>query len=343
MHRRRAAPGTSPSPSSHSTASSARTRAQNGWGNAARAARLFPPSGEAGNETPEASAQGVQTDGGTWVAPRYTALTVERDGYVSKGCDIRLEFQPNQWVDADCIALVQTCRGLVSEAEGQEFEPNFIGDPARERRAAGGDGWHIDSGGGDVSPVYGVDAREEGTPLTDFGDASFTNHGFGRSTFGDAGRAQRAPAFLTDRPKQSWQPGRAYSLELETAALCTKGADQGTWYGSVRWGCSVSRSGAITLHALEVADSGSASPAFRGTVTRWNQDTAAVMPKDQPNGTVPVERQTTDLPDVDRSIDRQDPQRQHHALRMERHMVAAELHTLSAQRREFVRCHGAKG
>ena len=30
--------------------------------------------------------------------------------------------------DADCIALVQTCRGLVSEAEGQEFEPNFIGD-----------------------------------------------------------------------------------------------------------------------------------------------------------------------------------------------------------------------
>ena len=160
------------------------------------------PSGEAGNETPEASAQGVQTDGGTWVAPRYTALTVEWDGYVSKGCDIRLEFQPNQWVDADCIALVQTCRGLVSEAEGQEFEPNFIGDPARERRAAGGDGWHIDSGGGDVSPVYGVDAREEGTPLTDFGDASFTNHGFGRSTFGDAGRAQRAPAFLTDRPSR---------------------------------------------------------------------------------------------------------------------------------------------
>ena len=57
------------------------------------------------------------------------------------------------------------------------------------------------------------------------------------------------------------------------------------------------------------------------------------MPKDQPNGTVPVERQTTDLPDFDRSIDRQDPQRQHHALRMERHMVAAELHALSAQRR----------
>ena len=57
-------------------------------------------------------------------------------------------------------------------------------------------------------------------------------------------RSPSVPAF-TDRPKQSWQPGRAYSLELETAALCTKGADQGTWYGSVRWGCSVSRSGAI--------------------------------------------------------------------------------------------------
>ncbi|MFT7520833.1 MAG: hypothetical protein ACI9MC_002984 [Kiritimatiellia bacterium] len=294
-------------------------------------------------ETSVLDTVGKATVGGHWTAPRFEEYTISDGDITSKGCSIDLEFMPNGMVDAEQIALIQTCRGMVQDTDTAAQTHEYLDDPERKRRATtdaqGGEGWHIDSNGGDVNPVYGVDTHEEGGSLTEFGEASRINHGFGRCTVSKVdGRSvvDRKPATLSDGPKLPWTEGKSYSLSFETAALCTKGPQEGSWYGSVSWGCTVDGTGKIKLDDLQVCEHGQPSAVFGHAIDSWNKDTATVSPDDNPALSKDTALKTTDLPTSGKTIDASDKALQSRALRVPFWEANAEIFRLKDERIDFV-------
>ena len=307
-------------------------------GNAALAAELSTAS-------TELTEGDVNTVGGSWRALVHESYEIEADGKTSKGCSIELEFMPNSLVDAEQIMLVQTCRAMVVEPDTDAAAaPYFLEEAERERRATtasdGEVGWHIDSGEGDVSPVYGVDTYQEGAPLTHQGDDGRTNKRPGRCTMSAAGGTStvaREPAYLKDGPKLSWTEGKSYTMSFETAALCTAGAQEGAWYGSVSWGCAVDAKGAITLDELDVCEQGGPSASFTAASSRWNEDMAMVSPDHDPSLSESTPRATTDLPLDGRTIDPTDPSLQARGMKLEFVELSRDIAELKTARINFVK------
>lgn len=234
---------------------------------------------------------GLPTSGGNWLAPTYN---LQSSGN-SRGADIKLEFHPNNTVNATKIALIQTAKAI------NNGSVTYIGDATRQQhgiQAADAietdasthetdEGTHIDMQGDYDNPIYAVDTNNltAGGTLT----SAATDPGWGQNGWNylDASGAQQTQeAKLNDSPVQGNVATNSSNI-FEVAAVAIEGAQKDTYYGSVRWGWRTDAAGNHTKLPLEVVSQGVPSSSFMKAGELWN------------NGTTTSGGATIDMPLVD--------------------------------------------
>ena len=90
--------------------------------------------------------------------------------------------------------------------------------------------------------MYAVE-NAKSTKLTDPAQAFFGQHGFHFKN--GIGAVQKQDGNLKDTPRIPHADKNSRQI-FETTALATKGAQAGTYYGSVRWGWCTDAAGAYT-------------------------------------------------------------------------------------------------
>ena len=128
------------------------------------------------------------------------------------GVDATIAFVPNNLVDAEEIHFVQTVTTLLNDqpyALNKTVESRMIpaGDP--------GEGLHVDAPASQPSP---------------FIDFQYGVH------YSAGGYSYTRDAKMTDPPGFEVADSDSASMTLESAAVCTKGAQKGVYYGAVQWG-----------------------------------------------------------------------------------------------------------
>lgn len=237
--------------------------------------QLRTPGGGAGGGTPT----GLPTSGGNWEAPVYNLQSVGN----ARGADIKLEFHPNNTVNATKIALIQTAKAINNGAV------TYIGDPTRQQHGIqAGDaietdatthetdeGTHIDMEGTSDNPIYAVDTNSlaAGGTLTSAATSStWGQHGW--KYVDGTGTVQTQEAKLNDTPIQPNVATNSSNI-FEVAAVAIEGAQKDTYYGSVRWGWRTDAAGNHTQLPLEVVSQGVPSSSFMKAGEMWNNGTTA--------------------------------------------------------------------
>jgi hypothetical protein len=216
----------------------------------------------------------VDTWGGEWDTERYT---ISQSGQ-RRSADIKLVFKPNDNVDADLIGLTQTLRNIHNN------KPFYLNsDPFYKGRAIQSgsaitvntatketdEGTTIDRLKPYNNPIYPVDTL----PSTSLDDPS-TSSGWGQHGYhykDSKGVLKHQDAILIDAPGiGSVDVSKDSAQILETTALATKGAQAGTYYGSVQWGWRTDSSGNFTKIPLTKVSDGVPSSTFMKSAELWN-------------------------------------------------------------------------
>jgi Domain of unknown function (DUF4157) len=184
--------------------------------------------------------------------------------------DVKIEFLLYEITDCSEIALTQDS---VAKVRGT---PAFASaaDRARALTAAEGtEGVGIDRLSGSTSPFYGAQ-NTGGTG----GNAHFGHHVPG-------GAPDRA--WLTDAPGYDGASGRRtagdlLSFAFETCAICSKGQDQGAYYGCVSWGYDIDATDKFTEAPFARVSRGTPSADFLASAKKWNAQTVPVATDDLP-------------------------------------------------------------
>ena len=222
----------------------------------------------------------VDTWGGSWDTDKYDLVAAA--GGV-RGVDIKLMFDPGPRADAELIGVTQSVQAFVSNTASYTNPTNqAMSITAADTRAlntgAGerDEGTAIDQADYNRNPLYAV----EGAPASDVGLADtmpspstvaagnqFGQHGF---RFKDAGgRLKQQSAILIDTPRRPGA-GRNSRHIFEATALALKGAQTGTYYGSVRWGWRTDSKGVFSKLPLTKVSEGVPSATFLKAAQIWN-------------------------------------------------------------------------
>jgi hypothetical protein len=186
------------------------------------------------------------------------------------GVEIELRFKPGANVNAESIATTQTARStekgapviIGTGASKQALEQRTI--PAGEAGA----GTKVDRLSSRRIPLYGTDDPAIGDSLTSGTVTSTTQRGW-RYTDA-AGTLQKQDALLKDR-SQLFSTRKESGQVFETTALAIKGAQEGTFYGSVQWGWTKDASDKITKLPLTLVSQGVPSATFNKAAGLWNK------------------------------------------------------------------------
>lgn len=214
----------------------------------------------------------VRTMGGEWDTTKYDVVK-NAAGTTDIGVEINLNFTPENPVDAELIGMVQTARSL---AGGRPVFPSGTASraiPAGEKGVE--EGAKIDQDRAHANPLYaagpaGAADTLASTPLQN--TAVFGEHGF---HFRDiTGALQHKDPILKDKTEMS-PPGNNSSQTFETTALAVQGAQDGTYYGSVRWGWQTNASGTFTKLPLTLGAVGVPSATFMRAAELWNASTTS--------------------------------------------------------------------
>ncbi|HEX3044671.1 MAG TPA: hypothetical protein VHY08_07935 [Bacillota bacterium] len=222
----------------------------------------------------------VNTWGGEWDTDKYD-LAKDKDmsgnptstAWGMRGVDITLKFTPNDNVNAELIGLTQSVQAFVNN------KPNLT--PAASTRAIPStDAIKIKTGPGETdegtaidraspynNPIYPVETN----PSKSLDDTN-TWAGWGQNGwhFKDAkGSPQHQNATLIDAPRRSNATKDSRHI-FETTALATKGAQKGTYYGSVRWGWRTDDKGIFSKIDLVKVSDGVPSSTFMKSAEIWN-------------------------------------------------------------------------
>ena len=220
----------------------------------------------------------VTTSGGEWDTDNYD-LKKDDDGTGARpaaenwrGADIKVRFKPNAFVDAEQIGLTQSVQSLVGGTTnltpGAAARPIPAADakPLNTGPGETDEGTAIDQSTTNTSPMYAVE-NASSTSLTDAADARFGEHGH---HYTDATKGpQDKSAWLGDGPRRANAEKDSRQI-FEVAALATKGAQAGTYYGSVRWGWRTDSAGAFTKVDLATVSEGVPSSTFLKAGAIWN-------------------------------------------------------------------------
>ena len=217
----------------------------------------------------------VRTMGGSWDTIKYDLVRKEGDRDVT-GLDISLKFIPEDPVDAELIGLTQTVRPI------RKGNPRFVEDSSKRRATRAGEqgiekGVHIDQPQ-TANPLYattetGPTDTLASTPIAPPGISvtgevrELGQHGW---HYRDATRMLlHQDAILNDNPLFR-DPAPHSSQTFETTALAIKGRQEGTYYGSVKWGWETDTSGTLSQIPLSVVAAGVPSATFMRAAELWN-------------------------------------------------------------------------
>ncbi len=262
----------------------------------------------------------VKTMGGEWETIKYEKYEFHNTHGGVEGADIKLEFKPNQIVNAEKIGLTQTIRTL------KEGDPWYLGDNEGEKNIAksrtiqeGSDkGSSIDRipKAGVNNPIYGALGGDENMDIanTQMPEQDLDESEAGQKVGGAYNRlGRRVPnedpisAVLSDTPKRIVPLPRDSMCEFETTALALAGNQKGTYYGSVKWGWQTDENGNLELIDFERVKEGNPTKRFADSAQAWNQGQSRyqlVKPFKATGGNIklpvadPDSKQLLPLPDV---------------------------------------------
>jgi hypothetical protein len=180
------------------------------------------------------------------------------------GVDIELKFKPGTKVNAELIGLTQTA---TSRDSGSPLAVNPTVAARSIPAGKPGEGAHIDHLATHGNPLYATNQPGAGDTLaTTSTTASFGHHGF---RFTDrSGTLHKDNALLKDNPALD-PHGPNSSQIFESTAVAIKGAQLGTWYGSVSWGWRSDAANAFTKLPLTLVSNDVPSGVFAAAAGLW--------------------------------------------------------------------------
>jgi len=202
------------------------------------------------------------------------------------GAEIELEFHPNTKVDAKKIGIVQTVKGYMG-GHATDFSPTRM-----NRTTA--DGLYIDRIDERNNPIYGGQSLDANKGKLGDTNNSGGNYHLGWKYKDAAGADQTKEAYLYDKPTQGGGNKKNSGQVFETTALAIEGAQEGTYYGSVKWGWEVDGANKFSLLPLSLISLGLPSKEFIAGAEKWN-DSASL-------GTVNTIRNPTNVYDAAYSV-----------------------------------------
>jgi len=234
-------------------------------------------SGSSGGQLVQRS---INTSGGEWDTDKYDLLKdVDQGGSPlpaavgARGVDITLRFKPGAVVDAELIGLTQSVQAFVRGAPNLTPAAATRAIPAADAKSINtgkgetDEGTAIDRAAGFNNPIYPV----KSTASASLADTN-TDPGWGQNGvhFTDGAKTpHHDDALLKDTPMRAGAQKDSRHI-FETTALATKGAQAGTYYGSVRWGWRTDDKGGFTKIALEKVSDGVPSATFLKAGQIWN-------------------------------------------------------------------------
>lgn len=262
-----AAPGISAAPG-RSGPVAAQLRLKQQAGNRALSGWLARPPSQQASAPPQGGAfavrqrvlQRIPSWGGDFTAPRYRT---EKDGGTAIGVDIKLDFKPNDKVDATKIGMVQAVNSV------DLGTPIAINAEVGARSIAAGrnKGLHIDQLGGHVNPIFYTQAGGAGDTLASTPRAADGRDGF---RFVDGtGAVKERSAQIHDTPTLPGHGANASQI-FESTAVAIRGTQRGTYYGSVRWGWRTNAAGKFRRLPLTVVSDDAPSGSFNAARRLWN-------------------------------------------------------------------------
>ena len=187
------------------------------------------------------------------------------------GVEINLRFKPGSNVNAELIGMTQTARSrekgapviIGSGASKTALEARTI--PAGEAGA----GSRIDRVSTHGNPLYAADKPGANDTLAATPTvAIWGQHGW---RYTDAsGTLKKQDALLKDR-SQLFSTRKESSQIFETTALAVKGAQEGTFYGSVQWGWEKDVTDTVKKLPLSLVSQGVPSATFGRASELWNK------------------------------------------------------------------------
>lgn len=237
----------------------------------------------------------VSTMGGTWDTDNYSLITPSTPEGL-RGVYIKLKFQPNNTVNAKKIGLTQSVRSIKKNRVYYVNNDNFYRDRAIKSAdaqsisgsiASTDEGTHIDRIKSRNNPIYGSNVMSAGqtledTPMDNNSTSDPTRVGsrrvdptanatyqLGYNYTDTGGSRQSKDAMLSDRPTRNNASINSEHI-FETTALALQGAQQGTYYGSIRWGWQTDSKGNFSKLPLSVVSQGVPSSTFLKAAEIWN-------------------------------------------------------------------------
>jgi hypothetical protein len=237
----------------------------------------------------------VSTWGGDWSMDQYDlrkdVAPDDEPAEGLRGLTVQLRFKPKRTiVDAKLIGLTQTAQSVTSGAARYQrlgYEKRSI--PAASARNTGGrlgesdEGTHIDQSPGLNNPITAVTSTQsvsladtntpQGTsPSPDPGTHFTTSRGqLGWNYRDRPSHLTSQDATLIDVPQLTDAQKDSRQI-FETTAVATKGAQAGTYYGSVRWGWRTDSAENFTKINLEKISDGGPSSTFLEAARLWNAE-----------------------------------------------------------------------
>lgn len=237
------------------------------------------------------SATPVPTWAGEFTAAGYN-VGGDRESF---GADIEITFTPNEKVDAEKIALVQSVNSARSGLSGQVDprdeapQPSFVKTEkdqeifkSRLVEDVNDFGAHIDAPPSSRTPLAAMKSPPKGdeslggsVPTADYTldvkDESTRKH----TQFGWRTKEKgMQPAQMGDIPRMHLEAEESGFQHFETTALAVEGVQKGTYYGSVKWGWDkAAKSDTATPIAFGLAQQAAPSREVTSASGKWNAST----------------------------------------------------------------------
>jgi hypothetical protein len=204
----------------------------------------------------------VSTWAGDWDTDKYDIVKTKAG--TESGVDIELRFEPGKYVNTEKIGMVQMVN---SKSAGKVLALNKTVAARSIPAGKPGEGSHIDQLESYRSPLYATGKTSAKDTLASTPtEAVWGRHGWRYTD--KAGKLHKQDALLKDTPQLP--PAADASQIFETTALAIAGHQEGTYYGSVRWGWETNAAGKFTKLPLSVGSNDVPSGVFTEAAKLWN-------------------------------------------------------------------------
>jgi hypothetical protein len=205
----------------------------------------------------------VATWAGSWDTDKYAAVN---DPVTKKpiGADIVLRFKPGADVNSTLFGMVQM---VTTKDLGKVVAINPTVGARSIPKGTAGEGAHIDQLAQFGNPLYATGAFKAKDKLgTTPTHATWGQHGW--RFLDKASKLHKQDSLLKDTPTLPGHGANASQI-FEVTALAVGGVQEGTYYGSVRWGWQTDAANKFTKLPLSLVSNDVPSKTFAAAVPLW--------------------------------------------------------------------------